>query len=1703
MPDEREKVLRLVEYLQELATLRTIPVRDISTYEKKGKVLWLSDCPREQGVFTQAWGRNEEHDPDEWLKVQHRQEPPLPAVPDQCKDWVNYEALQNKNNLPEQPPLPAVPDQCEEWVNLDDLWNKNDLPELLPKSTQQIQNPDGRKDTDQPETIPKTKHLKIKEVKQEWDRYVENKWFPWTEKHNAWEKDHKPKLLPEISNPDWHKNLDQPETIPQIKHLEDYPEVEQIWEDYVQKKWLPWTKKHDVWKRVQEVYSDLFTIYHEQLRLGEEYELVFGLGLLNWQTSTGQRVHRHLIVADALLEFEADMKKFTVRPPTQGAKLRPELDMLDIEEQPSDAKEIAKSRLDVAEDDPWETSCVEGALKALVNLIDSQGKYNDTLKTNNDDATAQPIVEYAPALILRERSATDLIDTLRRIKKQIENNEPIPDGFAALADIYPEDEPNLGNELRGTNVALDGEIFFPKPSNEQQRSIVNIIHQANIVLVQGPPGTGKSHTIANLICHLLATGKRILVTAKTPRALQVLEGHLPQELRPLCISLLGSGRKEHHALETSVKGILRKSEDWSEDDNKQQCEENEDRLDTLRKKKAEIDRQIRDIRESETHKQSIAEGAYQGTAARIAKAVNRDRYDYDWFTDSVSWDRDRPRNISTNHLQSVLAALRRFTPEMRKELNLAWPQTLPSLELFANLVQNEKNANQEEQDSMQGADERLTDLLEKNDPSVIKAIRNAFSSFRDARRKLRTARHLWMNNAESDILGGESRRWHQRLRVTSRVIKSVEELVVIADEASFEFPDTLNIRLLHADALILRDYMRNGEKLGLGPRLLRPKPVRDRFYVIKDVNIDGHPCSTVEHFAKLADALHVRIECEKAWDAWEGLSEKTEKLYTFQLDELKSLHDALEKALVLEERMAECREVINQFPGMDKPTWVDEAQIERIIFSCRLALACIGKDRAGEEIDDVEKSISRVIEKDDIHPVTNDLLSAIRKRNTDEFAQCASKIQNLEKQYQHLQEMDESLSQLRDELPELAESMETTYAQPHWEKRIQCIDDAWHWGQARHWIEDYIRKGDVPGLNMQARQIEDKINDNISELASLHAWSFCINRLQDKHRRYMVAWQQAIRRLGRGTGRHAPRSRREARGHLNKCREAVPAWVMPLYRVLDTIPSTLGEFDVVIVDEASQCDFEAYFLLSLAKKIVIVGDDKQISPDAAFLNRDDERLLMEKHLHDFDHKDSFSVKSSLFDQGQLRNRSQQITLRDHFRCMPEIIRFSNRLCYADTPLIPLRQYGADRLPPLEHVFLKNAYSKKIGNQTVNPLEAEAIVERIIEMCEDKQYDGKTMGVVVLQGVAQAKLIQSNLLKRLGAEVMEERRLVCGNPYNFQGDERDIMLLSLVVASGENSERFRALTMAEDERRFNVAASRAKDQMILFHSVTCNDLSSRDLRRQLLEFFQNPQIQQIAGADLNWDELERRAHQDKRQIGNQPQPFGSWFEVDVALELHRKNFRVILQREVAGYRIDMVVEGRQARLAVECDGEHCHGLDRSDADTQRQRQLERCGWEFCRIGETEFYYYRENTLASLWQALEDRGIFPNHDVTEPHEDNSDRNSLSDSDDVPKNDDEDSPSTDSENEGSQPSHPLEAIAEEEIQEAIISALLKCSNQTCTLQSVTSRVLKEVGIRTRGKPFSAFKRRVMQNVDILEEQGRIEKYQATNERIRLIIK
>ncbi|WP_179295450.1 AAA domain-containing protein [Bacillus sp. FJAT-45350] len=450
----------------------------------------------------------------------------------------------------------------------------------------------------------------------------------------------------------------------------------------------------------------------------------------------------------------------------------------------------------------------------------------------------------------------------------------------------------------------------------------------------------------------------------------------------------------------------------------------------------------------------------------------------------------------------------------------------------------------------------------------------------------------------------------------------------------------------------------------------------------------------------------------------------------------------------------------------------------------------------------------------------------------------------------------------------------------------------------------------------------------------------------------MIAWSTSMRKAGKRTGKHAPKHLRDAQYHMNFCRDAIPAWILPLYRVFDTFEMKPNLFDVVIIDEASQSGPEAVILKYLAKKLIVVGDDKQISPEYVGLNREGVDFLRKQYLFDFNISDMLDGDTSFFDLANVLIGGR-ITLREHFRCMPEIIEFSNKISYSNTSLIPLRQYPPNRLEPIKTQHILNGYREGSGQKVLNRPEAEAIVAQIKNCINDPIYDGKSIGVISLQGDGQAQEVRRQLINVIGTEEMDRRNLICGDAYAFQGDERDVIFLSLVAAPGETA--MRALTSDKDRRRFNVAASRAKDQLWLFHTPTVNDFRNKScLRFELISYCQNPTKEIM---DTNREKYESK------------------FEEDVYDQIVSKGYKVVPQHEVAGFRIDFIVEGSSGRLAVECDGDHWHGPERYEYEVNRQRMLERSGWKFWRVRGSEYYSNPEKALLSLWKTIDLYGISP--------------------------------------------------------------------------------------------------------------------------------
>jgi len=312
-------------------------------------------------------------------------------------------------------------------------------------------------------------------------------------------------------------------------------------------------------------------------------------------------------------------------------------------------------------------------------------------------------------------------------------------------------------------------------------------------------------------------------------------------------------------------------------------------------------------------------------------------------------------------------------------------------------------------------------------------------------------------------------------------------------------------------------------------------------------------------------------------------------------------------------------------------------------------------------------------------------------------------------------------------------------------------------------------------------------------------------------------------------------------------------------------------------------------------------------------------------------------------------------LVEHFRCVPEIIQFSNMVSY-DGRIRPLRDASRVHLHPhtIAHRVSGSSRDGKVNRQ--ESVTVASLLAAALEQPEYKKNDaGQPMsfGVVSLVGDEQAIEIDNLIRAHVSPDRYELHRVLCGNAAQLQGDERDVIFVSLVDTAERGS-----LSLRDQElfkQRFNVAASRARDQMWIIHSLSPHhDLKPDDLRRQLIEHAENPARLMSA-----LEEQEKRTQ--------------SKFEREVMKRLLAAGYRVSPHWRIGKYRLDLVVEGGGNRLAIECDGDRYRPLEKLPEDMERQSVLERMGWTFARIRSSEFLRNPSRAMRSVLEKLEQSGI----------------------------------------------------------------------------------------------------------------------------------
>ncbi len=408
--------------------------------------------------------------------------------------------------------------------------------------------------------------------------------------------------------------------------------------------------------------------------------------------------------------------------------------------------------------------------------------------------------------------------------------------------------------------------------------------------------------------------------------------------------------------------------------------------------------------------------------------------------------------------------------------------------------------------------------------------------------------------------------------------------------------------------------------------------------------------------------------------------------------------------------------------------------------------------------------------------------------------------------------------------------------------------------------------------------------------------------------------------------------------------EAFPCWCITTYAVSNSLPLKPGMFDVAIIDEASQCDIASCIpILFRCKKAVIVGDDKQL-PHLSFLEKSKEQSFLSQ----YEIPDKYQLMwrfrtNSMFDLANYYS-TKPVLLDEHFRSYAPIIDFSNKEFYGDRIRI-MSKLGDSQI--LELVQVEDG--KVDSEMTRNMPEVEAIMQRLQEIIQDDDRNSDPDHEPVSVGIispfrGQVELIKKALAQLYPDTVLRKHKIEVGTAHTFQGDERDIIMLSWAVANNSFNQ---SLTFLQIPNLFNVAITRARKKQIIFLSKDPKTLP-QGLLKDYIEYVQ---------AYVARNNLKEEMKIDENVYKNS-------FEKEIASFLRDEGFEVTAGQTVAGLSADLLVKDPTGRtMIVECDGVE-DSVKCNKTQIKKQTLMERAGMLVERISYREWYTSQQGCVERI-------------------------------------------------------------------------------------------------------------------------------------------
>lgn len=1061
------------------------------------------------------------------------------------------------------------------------------------------------------------------------------------------------------------------------------------------------------------------------------------------------------------------------------------------------------------------------------------------------------------------------------------------------------------------------EMFVPLNADSSQLVAIAASAKAQDFVLEGPPGTGKSETIANIIAHNIALGRKVLFVAEKMAALNVVHRRIEKVgLDHLCLEL--------HSNKTNKRAVL---DQLKKSVNQQEARDQSGWLEEA-SKLFEIRHSLNDY-VKELHKPSAFGLSPRQAISRVARFKDEMAFTLDWLNQS---------NQAPVKTIEELKSLR----ELTKKIGLLF-KDIESQDVTAfQLVEQDEWSNSWQRDFIQSTKTLKSSLDNIVDSAT--GLQNGFTFLENAS----TIEDLAVYDALAfSVTSVQEQSFHvafeSDITDTLSKLKSAVSLKFEVDKTANKLPFTFDIEMLNTQPV---DRWLNDCKLHESKNAISKWfGLRSLTKEMRLAGVNGSATSSgLDQLKVLQNKCHniseviPLFEKDRIWGGWSTAT-----------DELNNYVSKLELVVKATRTIASSSESPSS----------TIAKLKELLSDGREFIMSGGRQAQTVESYSVAKKACA-----DSSEAFESMGGNINAKWT-----LASVIENCEQIIQEERRLNLWCSWIevknessKFELDPLIMSLEsgaiTADASEHQFMHAFC-----------HWLapilvdeSSVLRKFHTTSHESLITEFRE-LDANLANTTSDYISALVSARRPEKQSEEIAVGHGILSTELNKKSRHKPIRKliEEMGDYLTTLK---PCVMMSPLSVAQFLPTNMAKFDLVVFDEASQITvWDAVGAIARGKNVIVVGDPKQMPPTSFFSKQTVEEESDEEDLE------------SILDQA-LSAQMKHHRLTGHYRSRHEsLIAFSNNHYYENS----LVTYPSSdtKASAVELHRIEGVYSK--GKNRNNPIEAQAVCDFIVKTLTERKSKNLSLGVVTLNS-EQQRCIEDLLDEKRRSHAELEKYFQATDDYDpifvknlesVQGDERDIIIMSLAFGPTElggktMSMNFGPLNKQGGERRLNVAITRATTEVHVFSSfdpymIDMSRTSALAVQhlKNFLEFAERGPI-----ALAEYTAAESGVDQ-----------FDSYFEEAVAIALRSRGWKIQTQVGVSKFRIDMGIinpdKPGKYLAGIECDGATYHGSPAArDRDRVRQIILEGLGWSIVRIWSTDYFIDSESIIERVHQQLEE-------------------------------------------------------------------------------------------------------------------------------------